>query len=301
MTFLEKYHLVRKSVPIPALDIDQYTVNSEYADHAYSSKNCFWAFDPYWSEDNLYTDYTWGNKLVDCKNVLESDKCYECISCNHCSASTFLSDCNNCNNCHFSAFLNSCTDCFGCVALTHKKYCIFNKQYTKEEYFKKIAELKEEKPAVIMDRMLELKKQLPHPASIQGNVINSPYGDYIYDSKDCYWGFNLVYAVNSGYCYDSGFSKNCWDTFITGGSKKGKESVNCYEVIDVVDSYNCAFLNASKSCSSCYYSEYLRNCTDCFGCVGLTNKKYCILNNQLTKDQYEKAVVQIKKELGWKV
>ena len=36
-----------------------------------------------------------------------------------------------------------------------------------------------------------------------------------------------------------------------------------------------------------------------FGCIGLKNKKYCILNNQLTKDQYEKAVREIKKELGW--
>ena len=28
----------------------------------------------------------------------------------------------------------SCSDCFGCVGLRNKQYCIFNKQYTKEEY-----------------------------------------------------------------------------------------------------------------------------------------------------------------------
>jgi hypothetical protein len=26
-------------------------------------------------------------------------------------------------------------NCFGCVSLRDKQYCIFNKQYTKEEYF----------------------------------------------------------------------------------------------------------------------------------------------------------------------
>lgn len=27
-----------------------------------------------------------------------------------------------------------CNNCFGCVNLYQKDYCIFNKQYTKEEY-----------------------------------------------------------------------------------------------------------------------------------------------------------------------
>ncbi len=28
----------------------------------------------------------------------------------------------------------NCSDCFGCVGLRNKQYCVFNKQYTKEEY-----------------------------------------------------------------------------------------------------------------------------------------------------------------------
>lgn len=30
--------------------------------------------------------------------------------------------------------MNNCFHCFGCIGLKHKEYCIFNKQYTKEEY-----------------------------------------------------------------------------------------------------------------------------------------------------------------------
>ena len=31
--------------------------------------------------------------------------------------------------------MRSCEDCFGCIGLKKRKYCIFNKQYSKEEYF----------------------------------------------------------------------------------------------------------------------------------------------------------------------
>jgi len=34
----------------------------------------------------------------------------------------------------YSVYLNLCQECFGCIGLTSKQYCIFNKQYTKEEY-----------------------------------------------------------------------------------------------------------------------------------------------------------------------
>lgn len=41
------------------------------------------------------------------------------------------------NNCRYSSYLDSCEECeycFGCVGLRKKKYCILNKQYTKEVY-----------------------------------------------------------------------------------------------------------------------------------------------------------------------
>lgn len=31
--------------------------------------------------------------------------------------------------------MNNCSNCFGCIGLRNAEYCIFNKQYTKEEYF----------------------------------------------------------------------------------------------------------------------------------------------------------------------
>ena len=40
--------------------------------------------------------------------------------------------CDNCNNCE---------SCFGSVGLKNKKYCIFNKQYSKEEYEKLVSKI----------------------------------------------------------------------------------------------------------------------------------------------------------------
>ncbi|MDQ7010166.1 MAG: hypothetical protein Q9M94_07820, partial [Candidatus Gracilibacteria bacterium] len=38
-------------------------------------------------------------------------------------------------NCEYCIMSFHCTDCFGCIGLKNKQYCIFNKQYTKENYF----------------------------------------------------------------------------------------------------------------------------------------------------------------------
>jgi hypothetical protein len=52
------------------------------------------------------------------------------------------------SNIFYSDYLINCKDCFGCSGLRNKQYCIFNKQYTKEQYF----ELK--------DKIVEHMKQI---------------------------------------------------------------------------------------------------------------------------------------------
>ncbi len=302
MTFLEKYDLLKKSIPVPAV-VSPYTVDCEYVDNTFRSKNCYYCFGSVALEDSMYTYIGWGNNLVDCSYVLYSEKCYQCVDCNNCHNCAYLMDCNNCTDCHFSAFLNNCTDCFGCVGLTHKKYCIFNKQFSKGEYFKRVEELKKTSPEKILEQLFKLKQNIPHPANQQFNSENSPYGDYIYNSKNIYWSFNSYFCENSGYMGLGSGAKNCWDTSYSGkkGDKNGTIE-RCYELMDSGPyCYDCAFLQYSEGCTNCYYGSFITNCTDCFGCVGLKNKKYCILNNQLTKEQYVKAVKEIKKELGWKI
>jgi len=37
-------------------------------------------------------------------------------------------------NIMYSDIMVNCKNCFGCTCLRGKEYCIFNKQYTREEY-----------------------------------------------------------------------------------------------------------------------------------------------------------------------
>ena len=53
-------------------------------------------------------------------------------------------------DCEYSWFLQNCSNCFGCVSLKDKEYCIFNVQYSKEEY--------KEILSVIKQKMIEDKE-----------------------------------------------------------------------------------------------------------------------------------------------
>lgn len=52
-------------------------------------------------------------------------------------------------------------------------------------------------------------------------------------------------------------------------------------------SYNCWTSSELAYCIDCYDTK------NCFGCIGLRNKQYCILNKQYTKEQYEELVPKI--------
>jgi hypothetical protein len=103
---------------------------------------------------------------------------------------------------------------------------------------------------------------------------------------------------------------NCYDCNTISDTEN---SVNCIRGTKINNSLNCGGcwygeLNGNSSgCSNSYslkysswsqsrFSEYLDlciECENCFGCVGLRKKKYCILNKQYTKEEYEKLKVQI--------
>jgi len=55
--------------------------------------------------------------LIGCFDTGYAYDCYYCISCKH------------------------CRNCFGCVSLQHKDYCIFNKQFNKEDYIKLVTKI----------------------------------------------------------------------------------------------------------------------------------------------------------------
>jgi len=118
------------------------SVNS-FWDVLIDNKNCFECYDVNNSEDCRYLNVWVETKdLMDCNNMyLKPERSYEVLG-------TIWT-----NNVHFSTYIftssnvlysQDCFDCkniFWCVWLRNKEYCIFNKQYTKEEYEKKVEEI----------------------------------------------------------------------------------------------------------------------------------------------------------------
>jgi len=303
MNFFDSYDKLKKSIPIPSVQITNLE-SCDLVDYTHHSKNCYQTFVVLNSERCMYVDDCGMNKdVVDSILCAFSELCYESVDSLNCYNCAFLNKCHGCRDSQFCFMCNNCSDCFGCVALTNKQYCIFNKQYSKDEYFKEIKKLKQQNPEFILSKLHGIKKDVPIPASTQQNNENCPYGDFINNSKNTYWAFDTFWAENSGYLFLSGKIRDSWDITYGGGGggKQALESYSerCYEVSGGGGLYECFFTDHCSNCSNCFYSSRLRNCTDCFGCVGLNNKQYCVLNNQLTKEEYQKTVAFYKKELGW--
>lgn len=71
-----------------------------------------------------------------------SSRCYVspvAIQCENVKFSAFLTRCQNMEYC-IECF--DCENCFGCTNLRHKKFCILNKQYEEDEYWRLIDEIK---------------------------------------------------------------------------------------------------------------------------------------------------------------
>lgn len=70
----------------------------------------------------------WGERL---------DRTYECIIVGEASSNLHFSLCiwANTSDLLYCAYcINNVQDCFGCIGLRNARYCILNKQYTKQEY-----------------------------------------------------------------------------------------------------------------------------------------------------------------------
>jgi hypothetical protein len=114
-------------------------VNST-GEHIEHSKNLKYCYTVHEGENLRYcqsvesaqdsSDYTmWGTG---------ASRMYECLSCgNQCDNMRSCWECwPSSRDIEYSMFCRSSSDLFGCVGLKKKQYCIFNKQYSKEEYFK---------------------------------------------------------------------------------------------------------------------------------------------------------------------
>ena len=126
---------------------------------------------------------------------------------------------------------------------------------------------------------------VPHAATnTDTSNENSEYTHHAGHEKNCYMVFHTSYAENCYYGYGIKKAKSCIDNHYC------HESELCYECVDV---HGCYDLGWCQDCGNCSASRFIADCvgcSQCLFCVGLRNKKYCVLNEQLSPEEYAKRL-----------
>ncbi|OGZ02294.1 MAG: hypothetical protein A2946_00050 [Candidatus Liptonbacteria bacterium RIFCSPLOWO2_01_FULL_53_13] len=286
--FLEQLLELFKKVPkMATFAINM--VNSEYSGNADGLKNCYLLFNSNHTEDSAYGNgVDFSSNCYDNSHVQKSQQCYNSFWLTNCYQTHYSAQCEDCINVWFSKNCRSCADCFGCVNMRSKKYCIFNEQYSKEEYEKRLAEMALHRWQGIQPAGRRAHAfWLTHPnKSMQGVQNNNVSGEYITHSKNVHKSYLIRECENLKYVQYSQVpsSRDCMDASLIGS-----KSELFYEV--AVSGWNAADL---KFCWDCwdggrqmeYSIDCHRNGANLFGCVGIMDQQYCILNKQYSKEEY---------------
>lgn len=297
--FFTELERILNLLPKPPLRMD-FSEDCEMADCIYKSKNVNRSFDCFSCTNSIYLyDSYLAENCVDCDYAVESQLCYESVDPFKAFNCDFVEYCDNIRDSAFCYYCSNCHDVFGCVGLKNKSFCIFNRQLTEPEYRERVEKYRKLPAAKILQMIEELKQKFPRTQTIGGNNENADFGNYIHYNKNCYLCFDAGHDEDCAYLYDTFYCKSCYDM-----SYSGQEDSLCYENYYTSTCFNCDYSVYSDKSTDCSYLINSTNAKNCFGCVGVDNKQYFILNRQLTSEEYEKIKAQlladiIQKNFGW--
>ncbi len=296
--FFEQLFELYKEVPVYNLNVKQ-MINSPYSANASFQKNCYLVFNASENQDCMY-----GNAVDFCRDCVDTscinhcERCYEGFWLENCYRCHFSIMSVDCQNVWFSRDCLGCTDCFGCTNLRKSSYCIFNQQYSKEDYEVKIAEMRLDtdegiRAARVASRAFWATQPNKYHQGLK-NVNSS--GSYVSHSKNVRDSYLVRDSEDMRYCQNMLVpgNKDCYDTSFWGE----KTELNYETSVCGENSYNLKFSwDCWPNVRETEYSMHMKSSSDCFGCVGMKKAQYCILNKQYTKEEYEILVSRIKKQM----
>jgi hypothetical protein len=292
--FFEQFKDLLHKVPLPANSMHN-IINCHFCTNANNIKNCYLVRGASYTEDSAYL--IWDQSSRQCFDSHMTNKCelsYGNVNTITCYKTFFSVDCESCQELILCKDCIGCNSCFGSISLRNKSYCIFNKQYTKEEYSKKIKEFN----LGSYNSFLKFKKEayyhwLNYPQKyIHAHQNVNISGDYIYQSKNAKNCFRIIGVEDSKFIQNilSGPVKDCYDY-----ANYGDNIELVYESLIVGSGgYNIKFsTQVFPNVKNLTYCMFCSNSSDLFGCIGLKKKQYCIFNKQYSKEEYKKLLPQI--------
>lgn len=289
--FFDQYKDLQRIVPRLSL-MNRNAENSEFCNYAAYNKNCYLAMGGSWyNEDCSYVRYTFRSQsCTDCFGIQRGELCYETMWGKDLYGCIKSDECFDCSDCHFSHNLRGCKNCILCSNLHNKQYYVRNQEVTPMEYDairKTMASYDEYEK--LKTEFEERKNAAIRPASININCENSS-GEYLRNCRNVKNGFMVTDLEDGKNLYITEESKDFVDCSCSGFN--GCELY--YECLNAGDggTHNALSFNNWTS-SSIYYCDTAQMCESCFGCVGVRHKKYCILNTEYSKAEYEQLVPKI--------
>jgi hypothetical protein len=292
--FFEQFKELMCKVPLPSTSMES-VVNCQYCTNATSIKNCYFCRGATFTEDSAYL--IWDHASRQCLDSHMTSRCelgYGNVNNAVCYRTFFSVDCDSCQEMILCKDCVGCNSCFGSISLRNKSYYISNKEYSKEEYKKKLIEFKigsSKDFQVLKDKAYKHWLQYPQKY-MHGRQNVNVSGDYVRESKNAKNCFRIRAVEDSKFIQNitNGSVKDCYDY-----SNFGNGAELIYESLIVgTGAYNVKF---SHQCfpdiKDSFYCLFCHNVSDLFGCVSLKGKKYCILNKQYTKEEYEALLPKI--------
>jgi hypothetical protein len=290
--FIQLKNLIN-SVPTYAIYGLTNTDDCGYANYVFHSKDTYLSYNVVRSETIYYSKFVFkkNRECFDCFSIRENEKGYELMESSECYNCDYLKSCSTCIDSSYLYDCINCNSCFMSSNLRNKSYVFRNVQLDKEEFFKKI---KEELLTSSKSReKLEIKYRKLIKASLHNyaHIISSSEstGDHIEHSKNVLNSFHIFEGENlANVIFGISPSNDCQDMF-----SSGKMSFS-YDTID--SGKESAFVKFSFGIlldQNVEYSFDVHKSENIFGCVGLTNEKYCILNTRYNKEEYFKLREEI--------
>ena len=289
--FFEQFAELVREVPLLALAAFD-NENSDYINCASWNKNCYLLAGANRNEDCYYGNFiNFSKNCVDNSFIDTGELCYECVDCKDCYNIKYSYNCHNCSDSYFLYNCKNCRNCFGSVNLHGKQYVYLNEQLKKEEYEKRLSNLQLDRRSRVEEAWQFFEKhRLKYPYKYMlGEQNENVTGNAVNQCRRTYECFDVSSLEDCKYCSWFHQAKNCMDIYAWGIT--GEESYECVEIGD--NSYHALFSVSTWNSSDvmyCYYSQGSRNL---FGCISVRSKRYCILNKQYSKEEYEKLVPKI--------
>lgn len=289
--FFDQFADLQKVVPREGTSVFN-SENCDYNSHIRSSKNCYLNSLMVECENVMYSYFVNKSKdTMDSCYMLGSTLCYECNQMENGYHTIMTEESTNVSDTFFCYQLRGCDHCMFSSNLSNKSYFLFNKPCSKEAF-------EEAEKKYLNGSYMSWKDALTEYEKIKSATIRRDTTTI--NCENC-TGDHLFNCHNVEESYEG---KESEDVFHAVSFYQSKSICSTYSAgwpgCELM--YYSAVSRGSMRCKFCYYTFYSSDLTycdssansdNCFGCIGMRHKKYCILNKQYTKEEYESLIPKI--------